>query len=100
MLYVTIITFVAIPPPIDVRATQSGSSAPVEVSWSPPSDGDVKITGYRIFFRNEQNLSVPRGATYIGIRVMGSYDNESVFLRSEADGLFSELINATVGEDS
>ena len=35
-----------------------------------------------------------------GIRVMRSYDNEPVFLRSEADGLFSELINASVGEDS
>ena len=90
---------VALPPPVDVRATQSSSSAPVEVKWSPPTDGDVNITGYRIFFGSGQNFSVSRGATSIGIRITTSYDSERVFLRSEADGLFSELINASVGED-
>ena len=95
-----LLLYVALPPPVDVQATQSSSSAPVEVSWSPPTDGDINITGYRIFFGSGQNMSVSRGATSVGIRVMRSYDNESVFLRSEADGLFSELTKASVGEDS
>ena len=95
-----LLLYVALPSPVDVRATQSSSSAPVEVSWSPPTDGDINITGYRIFFGSGQNMSVSRGATSVGIRVMRSYDNESVFLRSEADGLFSELTKASVGEDS
>ena len=43
-------------------------------------------------------MSVPRGAASIGIRVTRSYDNDSVFLRSESDGLFSELVNASVGK--
>ena len=43
-------------------------------------------------------MSVSRGATSVGIRVMRSYDNNSVFLRSESDGLFSELVNASVGK--
>ena len=43
---------------MDVQATQSGSSAPVEISWSPPSDGTNSITGYRIYYRNGQNLFV------------------------------------------
>ena len=97
-----LLLYVALPSLVDVRATQSSSSAPVEVSWSPPTDGDINITitGYRIFVGSGQNMSVSRGATSVGIRVMRSYDNESVFLRSEADGLFSELTKASVGEDS
>ena len=43
MLFITITVFA---PPMDTLATQSGSSAPVEVSWSPPSDGANNITGY------------------------------------------------------
>ena len=85
---------------MDVRATQSNSSATVEVSWSPPSDGAINITGYRIFYGSGQNISVPVVATSIGIRVNGSYhnNNQSVFLRSEADQLYSELVNVAVGK--
>ena len=32
-------------PPVNAKARQSGASAPVEVSWSPPSDGATTITG-------------------------------------------------------
>ena len=43
-------------------------------------------------------MSVPRDAASVGIRVTRSYDNDSVFLRSESDRLFSELVNASVGK--
>ena len=85
---------------MDVRAIQSSSLATVEVSWSPPSDGAINITGYRIFYGSGQNISVPVVATSIGIRVNGSYHNnsQSVFLLSEADQLYSELVNVAVGK--
>ena len=87
-----------VPPPVDVRATQSSSSAPVEVSWSPPSEGDVHITGYRVFYGNGQNISVPTIAISIGIKMRKFNNNQSVFLRSEAGQLFSELISVLVGK--
>ena len=37
-------------PPLNVQATQASASAPVEVSWSPPSGEAATITGYRIFY--------------------------------------------------
>ena len=85
---------------MDVVATQSGSSAPVEVSWSPPSDGANSITGYRIYYGNGKNTSVEAVATYIGLRVDGNYIGQNIFVRSEADQLYSELISTsvTVGE--
>ena len=89
---------IASPPPLNVQATQSSFSAPVEVSWSPPSDGVIAITGYRIFYGSGQNVSVPSVITSIGLIVGESYDGQIVSLRSEADQLYSELINITVGE--
>ena len=80
-------------PPVNVRATQSSSSAPVEVSWSPPSDG---ATGYRIFYGNGQIVLVPSVAAYIGLRVDGSYVGQNVSIRSESDQLYSELVNVSV----
>ena len=78
---------------MDVVATQSGSSAPVEVSWSPPSDRDNIITGYRIFYGNQQNLLVPWYVTRI---VLNSSQVGSVSIRSESTQLPSELVTATV----
>lgn len=76
----------------------------MEVSWNPPPDYEFSetfyITGYRIFYGDSgKNVSAPEVVTSIGIRVNRSYDNDSVFLRSEADQLYSELIIVPVGKD-
>ena len=81
---------------MDVVATQSGSSAPVEVSWSPPSDGDNSITGYRIFYGSGNNISVGAAAASIGLRVNGNYTGQNVSVRSEADQLYSEVVSTSV----
>lgn len=85
-------------PPTDVQASQSSPSAPVEFSWSSPVEGDVDITRYRVFYGNGQNASIPPVALYISIKINESHINQSVFLRSEAGQLFSELISALVGK--
>ena len=91
--------FAVIPSPVDVLATQSSSSAPVEVSWGPPTDqGPFNITGYRIFYGSGQNALMPTDATSIGIKVKGGFDGQTVFLRSESDQLYSELVNVTIGQ--
>ena len=93
------VIFVVIPPPADVQATQSSPSSPVEVSWSPPiHQGAFNITGYGIFYGSGENVSVPKIATSIGLRVEGGYHHQTVFLRSESDQLYSELVNVTVGK--
>ena len=94
--------FSASAPPVDVVATQSSSSVPVEVSWSPPSDGANIITGYRIVYGSGKNTSVQSVATYIGLKVNGNYVGQNVSIHSEANQLYSELINTsvTVGEYS
>ena len=92
------LTCIVVPVPVDVRATQSSSSATVEVSWSPPTEGDVNITGYRIFYSNGENVSVPVVITSVGLRVDRNYSGKIVFLRSESDQLYSELVNVTVGK--
>ena len=83
---------------MDVRATQSGSSAPVEVSWSPPSDGANSITGYRIYYGNGQNVFVTSVTviTSISLKVDRNYVGQNVSIRSEADQLYSESINVSV----
>ena len=83
---------------MNVRATQSSSYAPLEVSWTPPSDGVFNITGYRIFYGSGQNISVLKVITSVGLRVDRNYNGEIVFLRSEADHKYSELVNVTVGK--
>ena len=81
-------------------ATQSSSSAPVEVRWSPPSDGADIITGYRIFYGSGKNTTVQAVASSIGLRVIGNHIGQNISIRSEADQLYSELINTsiTIGE--
>ncbi len=85
---------------MDVRATQSGSSAPVEVSWSPPSDGVNFITGYRIYYGNGQseNVFVPSVTviTSVSLKVNRSYIGQNVSIRSEGDQLYSESIHVSV----
>ena len=90
--------FTVILPPVDVRATQSSPSASVEVSWSFPNEGDVDITGYRIFYGSGENVSVPAVVTSVGLRVDGNYSGEIVFLRSESDQLYSDIVNVSVGK--
>ena len=89
---------IVIPPPLNVRAIQSSSSAPVEVSWSPPTDqGAFNITGYRIFYGIGQNISLPSVIiTSVSLMVNENYDGQTVYLRSESDQIFSEHINVTV----
>ena len=88
-------TFPALSPPVNVEATQASASAPVEVSWSPPSDGPAIITAYRIFYGNGENVSVPSFVTRIILSLNEDSVGETVSLRSEADQLTSQLINVT-----
>jgi Na+-translocating ferredoxin:NAD+ oxidoreductase RnfD subunit len=81
---------------VDVVATQSSSSAPVEVSWSPPSDAAPAIIGYKIFYGDGQNLFIPSYVTRIVLNFVDSSQIESVSIRSESTQLPSELITATV----
>ena len=94
-----IIIIAALLPPVDVRATQSSPSAPVEISWSPPPDqGAFNITGYRIFYGSGQNISILSVLTSVGLVVSENYDGQTLSLRSESDQLFSEHVNVTVGK--
>ena len=86
----------AIFPPVNVEATQASASAPVEVSWSPPSDGPATITAYRIFYGNGENLSVLSIVTSIMLSLNEDSVGQTVSLRSETDQLTSQLINVTV----
>ena len=83
-------------PPLNVQATQSSASAPVEVSWSPPTSGATNITGYRIFYGNGKNVSVPSVVTIIGLALNKDSVGETVSVRSEADQLFSEYVTITI----
>ena len=49
-----------------------------------------------------KNTTVQAVASSIGLRVIGSYVGQNISVRSEADELYSELINAsiTIGEYS
>ena len=90
----------AIPPPLNVQATQSSSSAPVEISWSPPSDGANIITGYRIFYENERSVLLPSIATRLDLKLDGNQIGQQVSIRSEKEQEFSELIPITITESS
>ena len=94
-----IIIIAALLPPVDVRATQSSPSAPVEISWSPPPDqGAFNITGYRIFYGSGQNISILSVLTSVGLVMSENYDGQTLSLRSESGQLFSEHVNVTVGK--
>ena len=81
---------------MNVVATQSSSSAPVEVSWSPPSDTSPAIIGYRIFYGSGQTVLVPSYVTRIMLNFIESSQVDSVSIRSESAQLPSELISVTV----
>ena len=84
-------------PPLNVQATQASASAPVEVSWSPPSGGVATITGYRIFYDgNRENISVPSTVTGIKLTLNGNYVGQTVSIQSEAAQLSSELTTVTI----
>ena len=93
-------TTAAVAPPLNVRATQSNASAPVEVSWSPPPGGADIITGYRIYYGNGENTSAPSVVTYIGLIVDGDAIGQTVSVHSEANPdqplAPSKLITVTV----
>ena len=82
-------------PPVDVRATQSSSSGPVEVSWSPPTDGTNSITGYRIYYGNRQNVLVPSVTVITSVSLRG-ITGQNVSIRSETNQCYSELIRVSV----
>ena len=98
LLHFYLLIIAASPPPLNVRATQSSSSAPVEVSWSPPTDGANSITGYRIYYGNGKNVLIPSVAviTSVSLKVDGNYISQNVSIRSEADQLYSELVNVSI----
>ena len=79
-----------------MQATQASASAPVEVSWSPPSGGAAIITGYRIFYGGGESTYVDGVITSISLTLAGSYLGQIVSIQSEISPLSSELISATV----
>lgn len=83
---------------MNIQATQSSSSALVEVSWPPLADGAAMITGYRVFYGSGQSLFVTsvNVITLVGLKVDGNYVGRNVSIRSESDLLYSELINVSV----
>ena len=102
LIIIILYTLIAIvlAPPLNVRATQSGSSAPVEVSWSPPSDGDNSINGYRIFYGNGLSVFVSSVTAITSVSLKGdslrSYIGQNVSIRSEFDQVYSELVNVFI----
>ena len=81
-----------------MQATQARASAPVEVSWSPPSGETATITGYRIFYGNRQSILVPSYVTCIILNFTESEDElaQAVSIHSESVVLPSELINVVI----
>ena len=76
----------------------------MEVSWSPPTDGDAITIGYRIFYGNGQNILIQAVSSLndvtlsltVRLRVNEDYVGQNVSIRSETDQLYSELVNVTV----
>ena len=86
-----------VPSPLKVQASQSSASAPVEVSWSPPSGGAATITGYRIFYSNGENVLVTSAnVTYVGLIFNENAVGQRVSIHSVAGKLMSKVINATI----
>ena len=89
-------TLPAVSPPVNVEATQVSASAPVEVSWSLPSNGSATITAYRIFYGDGESALMPSFVTSIILSLNRDSVGETVSLRSEADQITSQLINVTI----
>ena len=72
----------------------------MEVSWSPPlpSRGAAAITGFRIFYGDEESILVPLYVTRILLNFIISESGlgQSILIRSESVELPSELINVEV----
>ena len=85
-----------IPPPLNVQAIQASPSDPVEVSWSPPSDGATTITGYRIFYGSDGNGSLPPVTTSVSLTLNANLIGQTVSLCTEAEQLTSQCTNTTV----
>ena len=83
-------------PPMNVQASQSSTTAAVNVSWSPPSHGAAAITGYRIFFDGGDNVLVPSVVAFVGLAINDDVVGQTVSIRSEANEILSELINVTI----
>ena len=84
-----------------MEATQASVSAPVEVSWSPPSGGAATITGYRIFYDGRDILFMPQADIITGIDLnlgLGTKVGQVLSLRAESSisQLPSELITVTI----
>ena len=86
----------AVAPPLNVQATQASASAPVEVSWSPPSSGATIITGYRIYYGRGENVSVTSIVTRIVLDLDGDAVGQAISVHSEANQLSSQLIITTI----
>ena len=67
----------------------------MEVSWSRPSGGAALITGYRIFYGNQENLFVSLYVTRIIIEMKAEL-GEILTIRSESTQLPSEPVNVMV----
>ena len=70
------------------------ATAPVEISWSPPSN-QTDITGYRIFY-NGDNVFVPSVAVSAGLTIKGNLVGQSISIRTETKQLPSDIVNVTI----
>ena len=91
-------------PPLNVQATQASASAPVEVSWSPPSGGAATITGYRIFYDGREIVFLTPVSDVTGINLnlgQGTKVGQVLSIRAESSisQLPSELITVTISSE-
>ena len=68
----------------------------MEVSWSPPSAGATTITGYRIFYGNQENVFVAPIVTGVALNINQDAIGQMVSIRSEINHIASELISITI----
>ena len=87
-------------PPTDVEAVQTTLSGPTEISWSPPVDDGVIVTGYRIYYTlggERMNISVVAGETQHSLDLDGALpDGGELYINTESANLPSHLMNVTV----
>ena len=80
----------------------------MEVSWNPPYSVDstpldlnITVTGYRIFFDNGENVSLPSIVTSVSLLIDEVMVGQQIFIRTEAaQEPPSELVNVTVTRSS